>query len=124
MVSCVLCGSEGTFVGEAVVAAVGDDEVVGEAYVHDLRGLSDAVGQAAVVVAGAGVARGVVVDEYQLGGAAQQGFAQDGAYVGGSLVDASAADADFVDYFSGLVEEEYPELFGSACGVCPVRGRP
>lgn len=92
--------------------SVGNDEVVYQADVHGLCGPLYDLRQAEVVVAGTYVSRRMIVYQGNLCGPLDEGFAQDGPYVGGGLVDSSTADADFVDDLAGLVEQQHPELFG------------
>lgn len=78
--------------------------------VHDLGSLADVLRQLLVIVAGACVARGMVVHDSNLRGIVQQSFAQDETHVNSRLIYSPTTDADTVYNLSSLVEQQKPKL--------------
>ena len=94
----------------AVVACVGNDDVVGELDVHGLTGRLYGAREAVVLATGAEIAAGMVVAEDEGGGPLEQGLAHDLAHIDGGACNASATDEGRGDDAVVLAQEEHAAL--------------
>ena len=89
--------SEPALIVVAVIAAVSEDDVVNEAYVHGFRRFLHPLRQAVVFPAGLGTARRMVVAERNGRGVGEDGLAENEPHVDHSSRDTAATDTDTAD---------------------------
>jgi len=81
-------------VGEAAVDRLADDDMVNETDLHEVCGGDDAFCEVFVLLARAGISRGVVVDEDEAVGLVLDDGAEDIARMAGGVVDGALGDAE------------------------------
>ena len=103
--------SESALIVVAVIAAVSEDDVVNEAYVHGFRRFLHPLRQAVVFPAGLGTARRMVVAERNGRGVGEDGLAENEPHVDHSSRDAAATDTDTADDAQVVVHQQHVAFF-------------
>ncbi len=99
------------FLAVAVIASVGDDDMVGHVYAHDVGRRLEFLCQTVVIGAWSWiVARMVVTQGYDCG-VVEQCFFDDYAYVDSSFAQSSVTDAQAFYQFEVAVHQQHPRLF-------------
>jgi len=94
----------------AEVATISDDDMIHEVEAHQLASPLELIGQVIVVLAGAQVARRVVVANGNDGGVSKDGLTHDDTDVDTYLADTSVGYAHLLDESMVLVHKQKPKL--------------